>query len=518
MHVDIVINNIKSQLSFKEEGVVVIPPMCVDKEGKTVLHPVIGALENELTYYMEAHINGQMRELPVRRFSVKTYKFDTGCLSYVTKTLKQFGLDFKMIDRRTPVPPGVPIPLREGCSLRAYQADVVDTAFRVGRGVLKLATGAGKTVIGSALVGRLNLPTVVFVHTIDLLEQFRDEMQYFLNVEVGQIGGGIIDPKRFTICMMQTGCRAFDAKYVKYEVEDDDDQDDSTNYSMQQKATIRQCIEQAQVVISDECHHSSCSTLQTLFKSAKSAYYRYGLTATLREDGADILIHGITGRVIGDISASYLIEHDPPYLVRPHIYYVKVSKPRGSTGTYHQRYKNDIVENKERNELAVQSAMRLVKQGHKVLVLAKHIKHLKLLKSLIEDGFDSMWPDLREYDSREITLELATGAVKKEERRRIIGEMRAGTLQCMLASTIADEGLNCPPISAVILAGGGKSATKAFQRVGRALRMFEYANGVKKEKAVIVDFYDQGRFFKKHAERRMELFKKEPAFIIKVQQ
>jgi len=96
--------------------------------------------------------------------------------------------------------------------------------------------------------------------------------------------------------------------------------------------------------------------------------------------------------------------------------------------------------------------------------------------------------------------------------KEIIEAMRKNQLECMFASTIADEGLDCPPISAVILAGGGKSATKAYQRVGRALRPFG-----DKDKAVIIDFYDQGKYFKKHAERRMELFKKEPAFRLKIQ-
>lgn len=517
MIANIHINNIKSQIVVTNEHNVIIKFPDTIVGNKTVPHPVVSALDKELSYMTEVMIGFMMRPVPVKRFSVKTYKFDTGCLSFVTKILKTFQIPINIVDKRVAIPPGVPIVLDSKFNLRPYQQETVDKALRAQRGVMKLATGAGKTVIASAIIGQLNVPTVVFVHTIDLLDQFKEAVQAFLNIEVGQIGGGIVDPKRFTIAMLQTACQAFDEEYVKYEIDPEEDPEDKTVINQSQKLIVRQTIEQAACIISDECHHLSCKTLQTLFKLATNAYYRYGLTATLREDGADIVIYGVTGKIVHEISASFLIEHNPPYLVRPTIYYMKVPRPRGSTGKYAERYKNDIVENVERNALVVQSAMRLLKQGFKVLILGKHIKHLKIIKELLDNGYQSTWPDLQGYDSKTINCELATGQVNKTERKRIIQAMRVGELECMIASTIADEGLDCPPISAVILAGGGKSATKTFQRVGRALRLYTDPNGVAKSRAIIIDFYDQGKYFKKHAEKRMELFTKEPAFILKVQ-
>jgi len=513
MLAEIHVNNLKSQIIVRNALGQVVSFPSTAQNGLEIYHPVISALEEELTYYSEMMIMGQMREMPIRRFSVKTYKFDTGCVSNVIKILNAHEIEYKIVDKRIVIPPGIPIPLRPGVVPRPYQADAVEKGLKAGRGIFRLATGAGKTFIGANLLGQLNLPSVVFVHTLDLLDQFKKAVEFFLNIEVGQIGGGVVEPRNFTVVMMQTAITSFDQKYVKYEIDPDDDLEDKVIYNLQQKLKIRECIERANVIVSDECHHLSTATLQTLFKVAKSAYYRYGLTATLREDGADLLIHGVTGKIISDVSASFLIEHNPPYLGRPHIYYIKVPKTRGTGGgNYQQRYKDDIVENEFRNELIIQSVMKLVKKGQRVLVLAKHIKHLKTLTEMMEDGFTSHWPDLANCNSKSIQWELATGQINKEKRKEIIEAMRTNKLECLFASTIADEGLDCPPISAVILAGGGKSATKAFQRVGRALRLFET-----KDKAIIIDFYDQGKYFKKHAERRMELFRKEPAFIVKIQ-
>lgn len=512
--IELHIENLKSQL------VVLLPdgkrtkfPKQTTSTGKEVEHPIVNALDKELSYYTEILINGRLQQVANKRFSTKTYKFDTGCLSFVTKILKTFRQSYVVKDLRVPIPLGQPIPLREEIQARPYQEEATQAALKAQRGVLRLATGAGKTFIAWNILRQLNIPTVVFVHTIDLLEQFKEAGEFFLNTEIGQIGNGIVDVKTFTVCMMQTTCKAFDQKYISYEIDPEGDYDeDSAEYSLQQKQKIRDCIEQAAVVISDECHHLSCKTLQTLFKAARNAYYRFGLTATLREDGADLVIYGVTGRIIYEVTASFLIEHDPPYLVRPYIYYLKVPRPKGSTGKYQERYKNDIVEYEPRNHLAVQSIMRLVQKHHRVLILARQIKHLKLLRDLLAEGYVSTWEDIKDMDSKKINFELATGQINKKERKRIIQAMRDNELECMFASTIADEGLDCPPISAVILAGGGKSATKAFQRVGRALRLFEG-----KDKAVIIDFYDQGKYFKKHAEKRMELFQKEPAFRIKIQ-
>jgi len=413
MNVEIHINNIKSQLvPLLPNGNKIKFPKQTTSTGREVEHPIVNALDKELRYEIDTVINRQLRKVPVKRFSTKTYKFDTGCLSYVIKVLRTFQQPFKIVDKRIPTPPGVALPLREGVEARPYQVEAAKAALKAKRGVLRLATGAGKTFIAWDILRQLNLPTVIFVHTIDLLDQFKDAGEFFLNVPVGKIGNGEVDIQQFTVVMMQTVCKAFDQRYISYEVDPSIDYpEDSKEYTIQQKGRIRDLVENAKVVVSDECHHLSCKTLQTLFKNARSAFYRFGLTATLREDGADIVIYGVTGKVLHDVTASYLIEHDPPYLVRPTIYYMKVKRPKGSSGNYQSRYKSDIVEYELRNELIVQCAMRLVKKGHRVLVLAQQIKHLKLLRDMMENGFVSEWEDIKEMDSTQIKYELATGAV-----------------------------------------------------------------------------------------------------------
>ena len=68
--------------------------------------------------------------------------------------------------------------LRSTYELREYQREAYDAWRDAGdRGVLELPTGSGKTVVAIAAVERLGTPTLVVVPTIDLLDQWRRELE-----------------------------------------------------------------------------------------------------------------------------------------------------------------------------------------------------------------------------------------------------------------------------------------------------------------------------------------------------
>ena len=94
--------------------------------------------------------------------------------------------------------------------------------------------------------------------------------------------------------------------------------------------------------------------------------------------------------------------------------------------------------------------------------------------------------------------------------------MRSGEANITIASTIFDEGVDCRPLDGLILAGGGKSPTRALQRVGRVLRPYTYPNGRVKQQAMVVDFMDKCRYMEKHSKRRLKIYKSEPAFDVEI--
>ncbi len=75
----------------------------------------------------------------------------------------------------------------------------------------------------------------------------------------------------------------------------------------------------------------------------------------------------------------------------------------------------------------------------------------------------------------------------KKKRAAAINGFRDGTIRCMIATSLADEGLDVPRASVLILASGGRSAGKIEQRAGRVLR--PHAG---KEFGLVHDFTDRG--------------------------
>jgi len=72
---------------------------------------------------------------------------------------------------------------------------------------------------------------------------------------------------------------------------------------------------------------------------------------------------------------------------------------------------------------------------------------------------------------------------------------------CVIASTIFEEGIDVPSISALVVACGGKSSIKTIQRVGRGMRPG------KDKKLYVVDFYDDfNRYLRRHSEKRIQLY------------
>jgi superfamily II DNA or RNA helicase len=81
----------------------------------------------------------------------------------------------------------------------------------------------------------------------------------------------------------------------------------------------------------------------------------------------------------------------------------------------------------------------------------------------------------------------------------------------LIATTLADEGLDIPSLDALILGGGGKSSTRAYQRVGRVLRPSEG-----KEKAMILDFIDAAPYLDGHSQARLALYRHEQEFEVEI--
>jgi len=430
------------------------------------------------------------------RLLTKSGGFPIGLLSLAEDYFRENKIDYTINDARPILSYGKKIKLiSDKFEARPYQKGVVKLAKKAGSGIIKVATGGGKGFIISSLVAEYNIPTVVYVIGVELLYQMKETIETAYGLSCGIVGGGECDTsKQVTIMTIWSAAAAFNKKA---KITDNDTTGDSKKQTAKlNKEMVRKRVQEAQLFIFDECQYAASETLQFIHRASISAKHRFLLSGTpWRDTGDDILIEAVSGPRICDISATKLIAKD--YLVAPDIHFLDVPVMRNVGKTYHDVYKNYIVENDERNELIYKATKKLVAAGKRVLILVVRVSHGKLLHEKLSEDFSVSFLD---------------GAKSSKVRIGAIQDMKDGKIEVLIASKIFDQGIDIPELDALILAGSGKSSGRALQRIGRVIRKFKG-----KKKAIVVEFFDNCKYLRNHSEARIKVYESEPAFNIKIQ-
>jgi len=420
-------------------------------------------------------------------FNRRDLSFPTGLFPIVETILREERINALIEDEHKASQPAFSWKMRD-MELRNYQKEAVREAVKSRRGILEMATGSGKTLVAAKIISRLKRQTLFFVHTRDLLYQARRLFQEALGEEIGQLGDGTIDLRPITVATIQTAIRAFGGKYGK-SADEDEIEEDPTELGAR-KAEVVRYIQSTPVIFFDECHHVPAETCYALALKTEAGEFRYGLSATpYRADHHDMLLEAALGPKLYRANSSRLI--DMGYLVAPQIRFVAVpgGVSRRDHSDYREIYNRCIVESPVRNELIARQAATLASEGKTVLVLVREVKHGEAILAYLPKA------------------KFVQGADPAKKRAKILQELENRKLPILIATTLADEGLDVPTLDAVILAGGGRSETKALQRIGRALRP---APG--KKRAEIIDFFDQAPYLIEHSRKRCEIYKSEPRF------
>jgi superfamily II DNA or RNA helicase len=223
---------------------------------------VIRRLESEMSYTVQEYNRFTKKTLEHNYplFERNLMRYPTGLYSVFDRILTEANIEFDVIDKRIkPVKQQsinlIPWQTKYSKELRDYQKKVVDDAIKAERGIIKVATGGGKTVIAGAIIAELNLKTIFVVNSVDLLEQSADLFEEMFQQKVGRIGGGFCDIEKINICTIQTLYNAFDLKFdydpelhIKEKID---------KKILEKKAEIRQVVENTDVIINDECFHGA---------------------------------------------------------------------------------------------------------------------------------------------------------------------------------------------------------------------------------------------------------------------
>jgi len=125
-----------------------------------------------------------------------------------------------------------------------------------------------------------------------------------------------------------------------------------------------------------------------------------------------------------------------------------------------------IVNNRSRNQAAIQAAMN--HRSGSVIVLINQIEQAKEISAQIPES------------------QVLHSKLPKKKRDEVVQKFRDGSIWCIVASSICDEGFDAPRTDTIVMISGGRSKRLAEQRTGRALRSF-----AGKTHGTIYDFTDE---------------------------
>lgn len=462
---------------------------------------IFKALDKELSYKIQGaefsqaykgYINDQGEFVSWdgrRHLMSSTGKFPVGLFTRAVEFFHSKGIYPQIIDKRPPYEqyPEINIlPQLEalGKPPRHYQLEAADKAVKTDRGIIRLATGSGKSLVAALITAKLGKPTIIYVIGTDLLYQFQKLFSDVFQTEIGIIGDGKCEIRDINIATIWSVGQALG---LKKNISLDDSSDTEKKMDPSKFRTIKEMLLNSNVHILDECHMAACSTVQTISKNIKAEHV-YGMSASpWRDDNGDLLIEAFLGNKIIDLSAKLLIQQG--FLVQPDIRFFAPKPYPYKSGAYQRVYSKYVTENNQRNEMIVKGTAKMVEDGFIPLVLFHSLKHGNIL-------FDSL--------KNVVPTALLSGKDSSKIRDKIKDEIETGKIKCIVASKIFDIGIDLPILSGLVCAGAGKSSVRALQRIGRVIRPYN-----NKKIAAVMEFADQAPYLSDHAEIRKQIYQSE---------
>ena len=380
-----------------------------------------------------------------------------GCLDAARALLKHNGIRCDLRDERFP---GEPLQADFVGTLRADQELAVAAMLQHDAGVLCAPTAFGKTVTAAAIIARRGVNTLVLVHRTELLKQWQERLQTFLDFGkdggkgvVGTIGGGKAKPTgHIDIAVMQ---------------------------SLSRQGEVNAVVENYGQIVVDECHHVGATSFDAILKRTKAKFV-LGLTATpIRRDGQQPIIFMQCGPIRHTAARPASAPHDLEVLPRSRFERIDLAATAGIQDVFRH-----LAHDLPRTQAVAAEAAAAFGQGRKVLVLTERTEHLDaILLALNAQVPPPFAPAPAPF--------VLHGRMSKKQRAALITALDAlppDAPRVLLATgKLVGEGFDHPPLDTLVLAMPVSWKGTLQQYAGRLHR--EHAS---KADVRIIDFVDTG--------------------------
>ena len=289
-----------------------------------------------------------------------------GCLDEAIELFHSHGIQTDIVDERFE---GTPITVSFTGSLSPDQQSAADSLLKHTAGVLAASTAFGKTVVAAYLIAERSVNTLILVHLKQLLDQWIERLQKFLDIpakEIGQIGGGKRKPSGVI--------------------------DVATIQSLSRKGIVDDIVADYGHLIVDECHHISARSFEIVARQCKAKFVA-GLSATVtRKDGHHPIIFMNCGPV------RYRVDDKRQAEKRPFIHKVIRRETTFKMPAFfeadrymaiHEIYQS-LLKSEKRNRMIVADVMGAISKGRFPVVLTERKEHLEELRSLLENKIPNL--------------------------------------------------------------------------------------------------------------------------------
>lgn len=347
-----------------------------------------------------------------------------------------------------PLKEGAPLPIElrketlQGRSLqvRDYQKEATDIFYAnnqkgSGYGVIVLPCGAGKTVVGMAIMERYQTNTLILTTNVSAVHQWRDELfdkTKLTKNEVGEYTGDCKEIKPVTIATYQIlTWRA-------------DKEKEFPHFGLFSAADWG-------LIIYDEVHLLPAPVFR--ITAELQAIRRLGLTATLiREDGKETDVFSLVGPKRYDVPWKQL--EAKGWIAEAVCREIRIDLP---------------------DELKIEYA--IADKRLKYRIASENPEKIRITKELIANHPDELilvigqYLDQLQQLAKELDAPIITGKTPNGEREKIYGAFKSGEIKLIVVSKVANFAIDLPDASVAIqVSGTFGSRQEEAQRLGRILR------------------------------------------------
>ncbi len=354
-----------------------------------------------------------------------------------------------------------PWPIRINKPAFPHQREGLEAWWNAGgRGVVVLPTGTGKTHLANLCIERAARPTLVITPTIDLMNQWYDELSLAFASEIGLLGGGYYEIKPLTVT-------TYDSAYMNMD----------------------RLGDRFGLIVFDECHHLPGPTYG-LAATCALAPFRLGLTATPeRADNAHERLDQLIGPIVyrreitqlrGQFLADYRVET---------LYVTLTEDERFRYESCREVYRNFLRDNgidmrrqgawgqflfAAHRSAEGRQAYRAYREQRDIALAAP--AKLNLLARLL-DRHNGDRVLIFTHDNatvykiaRQFLVPVITHQTKTKERREVLLRFNSGEYPIVATSRVLNEGVNVPEANVAVILSGSGSVREHVQRLGRILR------------------------------------------------